>query len=67
MTGTSNAVNLTDGLDGLAGLTSASAFLAYGVIAFLQDNLRVKQQPHGSGWSDKEALDETLEGAHTQG
>ncbi len=34
--GTSNAVNLTDGLDGLAGSIAAVAFTAYGVIAFLQ-------------------------------
>ncbi len=34
--GSSNAVNLTDGLDGLAGLISATAFAAYGVIALLQ-------------------------------
>jgi|SRR5450759_182296 phospho-N-acetylmuramoyl-pentapeptide-transferase len=32
----SNAVNLTDGLDGLAGSTTAVAFAAYGVIAYLQ-------------------------------
>jgi len=32
----SNAVNLTDGLDGLAGLISATAFVAYGGIALLQ-------------------------------
>jgi len=31
-----NAVNLTDGLDGLAGIIVASAFVAYGVIALLQ-------------------------------
>jgi phospho-N-acetylmuramoyl-pentapeptide-transferase len=31
-----NAVNLTDGLDGLAGIIVASAFAAYGVIALLQ-------------------------------
>jgi hypothetical protein len=36
MVGASNAVNLTDGLDGLAGLLSATAFAAYGVIAMLQ-------------------------------
>lgn len=36
VTGTSNAVNLVDGLDGLAGLTTSSAFIAYGIIAFLQ-------------------------------
>jgi phospho-N-acetylmuramoyl-pentapeptide-transferase len=32
----SNAVNLIDGLDGLAGIISASAFAAYGLIAALQ-------------------------------
>ena len=37
--GTSNAVNLTDGLDGLAGSISAVAFTAYGVIAFLQGQI----------------------------
>lgn len=34
--GTSHAVNLTDGLDGLAGGLAAQAFSAYGVIAYLQ-------------------------------
>jgi len=34
--GLSNAVNLTDGLDGLAGLITATAFAAYGGIALLQ-------------------------------
>jgi phospho-N-acetylmuramoyl-pentapeptide-transferase len=34
--GFSNAVNLTDGLDGLAGIIIASAFAAYAVIAYLQ-------------------------------
>ncbi len=34
--GFANAVNFTDGLDGLAGIITASAFAAYGVIAFLQ-------------------------------
>lgn len=33
---TSHAVNLTDGLDTLAGGTSALAFCAYGIIAYLQ-------------------------------
>jgi phospho-N-acetylmuramoyl-pentapeptide-transferase len=37
ITGMSNAVNLTDGLDGLAGIISATAFAAYGIVAFLQD------------------------------
>lgn len=37
----SNAVNLTDGLDGLAGLISATAFAAYGGIALLQGEVFV--------------------------
>lgn len=35
--GTANAVNFTDGLDGLAGIIVATAFMAYGIIAVLQD------------------------------
>lgn len=34
--GFSNAINFTDGLDGLAGLISATAFVAYGAIALMQ-------------------------------
>jgi phospho-N-acetylmuramoyl-pentapeptide-transferase len=34
--GMSNAVNFTDGLDGLAGLISATAFAAYGGLALMQ-------------------------------
>ncbi len=34
--GTSNAVNLTDGLDGLAGSLATLSFAAYGIIAFQQ-------------------------------
>ncbi len=34
--GFSNAVNLTDGLDSLAGSISAVAFASYGIIAYLQ-------------------------------
>jgi phospho-N-acetylmuramoyl-pentapeptide-transferase len=37
--GTSNAVNFTDGLDGLAGSIAAVVFTAYGVIAFLQGQI----------------------------
>ncbi|MBN1218771.1 MAG: phospho-N-acetylmuramoyl-pentapeptide-transferase [Anaerolineae bacterium] len=37
--GMSNAVNLTDGLDGLAGSIAAVVFVAYGVIAFLQGQI----------------------------
>jgi phospho-N-acetylmuramoyl-pentapeptide-transferase len=34
--GASNAMNFTDGLDGLAGLIAATAFVAYGGIALMQ-------------------------------
>ena len=37
LVGTSNAVNLTDGLDGLAGGLSAIAFLSYGIITWGTD------------------------------
>jgi len=37
----SNAVNFTDGLDGLAGLICATAFAAYGGIALMQGNIFV--------------------------
>jgi phospho-N-acetylmuramoyl-pentapeptide-transferase len=39
--GFSNAVNFTDGLDGLAGLISATAFVAYGAIALMQGQVFV--------------------------
>ena len=35
----SNAVNFTDGLDGLAGLISATAFVAFGGIALMQEQV----------------------------
>ncbi len=38
ITGTSNAVNLTDGLDGLATGVSAFCFLAFALIAYLSGN-----------------------------
>ncbi len=37
--GTSNAVNFTDGLDSLAGWVTGFGFAAYGVIAFLQQQI----------------------------
>ena len=37
--GTSNAVNLTDGLDSLAGSISSIAFACYGLIAYLQEQV----------------------------
>ncbi len=39
--GSANAVNLTDGLDTLAGGTAAIAFVAYGIIAHVQGQLAV--------------------------
>ncbi len=39
MVAMSNAVNLTDGLDSLAGSTSTVAFACYGTIAYLQDQV----------------------------
>lgn len=41
--GTSNALNLTDGMDGLAGIITASAFAAYGIIAYLQGQIFLVQ------------------------
>lgn len=41
--GMSNALNFTDGMDGLAGIITSSAFAAYGVIAFLQGQIFVVQ------------------------
>ena len=37
--GSAHAVNLTDGLDGLAGHTAAVAYVAYGIIASLQGQI----------------------------
>lgn len=39
--GVANAVNLTDGLDTLAGGTAAVAFTSYGIIAYLQGQVAV--------------------------
>lgn len=38
---TANAVNITDGLDGLAGGLLVSSYSAFGMIAFLQNNLGI--------------------------
>lgn len=37
--GCSNVVNFTDGLDGLAGLISATAFAGYGAVALMQNQI----------------------------
>ncbi|MGE5140219.1 MAG: phospho-N-acetylmuramoyl-pentapeptide-transferase [Rudaea sp.] len=39
--GFSNAVNMTDGLDGLAGWITAICFASYGVIAYLQQQIHL--------------------------
>jgi len=39
LVGTSNAVNLSDGLDSLAGSLSSIAFACYGLIAYLQEQV----------------------------
>lgn len=41
--GSANAVNFTDGLDGLAGLITATSFAAYGVIALIQGQVFLAQ------------------------
>ena len=41
--GASNAANLTDGLDGLAGIILASGFVAYGIIADLQGQIYLER------------------------
>jgi phospho-N-acetylmuramoyl-pentapeptide-transferase len=40
---TVNAINFTDGMDGLAGLIAATAFAAYGGIAILQEQIFLAQ------------------------
>ncbi|RLT41465.1 MAG: phospho-N-acetylmuramoyl-pentapeptide-transferase [Chloroflexi bacterium] len=39
ITATSNAVNLTDGLDGLAGMVLVTAFIIFGFVGLLQDQV----------------------------
>ena len=39
----SNAVNLTDGMDGLAGLICATAFAAYGIICLVEGQLLISR------------------------
>lgn len=49
MVGSSNAVNLTDGLDGLVAGPAAIAFLAFGVLAYLAGHFKIAaylQIPH---------------------
>ena len=39
--GFSNAVNLTDGIDGLASVSVVISLIAYGIIAFVKDELAI--------------------------
>ncbi|NBV85496.1 MAG: phospho-N-acetylmuramoyl-pentapeptide-transferase [Verrucomicrobia bacterium] len=41
--GTSNAVNLTDGLDGLAAGCTATSALAFGVLSYVSGNVKIAQ------------------------
>ncbi len=41
MVGTSNAVNLTDGLDGLVSVPSITAFGTYGLFAYIAGNVKI--------------------------
>src|SRR4029077_13792370 len=43
LVGSSNAVNLADGLDGLAGGTVIISALTYGVLAYLAGNMKFSQ------------------------
>jgi len=43
LVGASNAVNLADGLDGLAGGTVIMAALTYGIFAYLAGNVRFSE------------------------
>ncbi|MEO8889005.1 MAG: phospho-N-acetylmuramoyl-pentapeptide-transferase [Jatrophihabitantaceae bacterium] len=60
---TSNAVNLTDGLDGLAAGASAMVFGAFTLIAFLQYRNQCGTNPVGGCYQVRDPLDIALVGA----
>ena len=67
VTGTSNAVNLTDGLDGLAAGTSVMVLASYVIIAFWQfGNSCVREITHGC-YSARDPLDVALVAAAALG
>lgn len=67
ISGASNAVNLTDGLDGLASGTAAMAFAAYVVIAFWQfGNACTRESLHGC-YAVRDPLDAALIAAAAMG
>jgi phospho-N-acetylmuramoyl-pentapeptide-transferase len=70
VTATSNAVNLTDGLDGLASGTSVMVFAAYVVIAFWQFGnacSRVTDPASGACYQVRDPLDVALVAAAAMG
>ncbi|MDT7548783.1 MAG: phospho-N-acetylmuramoyl-pentapeptide-transferase [Actinomycetota bacterium] len=70
VTATSNAVNLTDGLDGLASGTSVMVFAAYVVIAFWEFGnacTRVTATAQGACYSARDPLDVALVAAAAMG
>ena len=44
--GTSNAVNLTDGLDGLATMPAVTAYAAYAILSYLMGNVIFSEYLH---------------------
>jgi phospho-N-acetylmuramoyl-pentapeptide-transferase len=63
VTATSNAVNLTDGLDGLAAGASAMVFGAFTLISFLQSRNQCGTNPAAGCYSVRDPLDIALVGA----
>ena len=67
VSGASNAVNLTDGLDGLASGTAAMAFAAYVVIAFWQFGNACTRASIGGCYAVRDPLDAALIAAAAMG
>ena len=66
ITGTANAVNLTDGLDGLVTVPSISSFLSFGVLCYAAGNLIISgylQMPFVSGAGEVTILCMAMMGA----
>ena len=57
VTGTSNAMNLTDGLDGLAAGASTMVFGAYTIVNIWQNNQNCATTPGGSCYEVRDPLD----------
>jgi len=63
LTGASNAVNLTDGLDGLAAGVSAMVFGAFALISFLQSRYPCGNHPAAGCYIVRDPLDVAIVGA----